>query len=342
VIATLRRLAARRVLAMPILPSSLLALLLAPSVTVEPPVESLPAVTPVASSGVTGELLMHAEVPSSVPQVRPRNVVVWLPPGYSDPAAVSTRHPVLYMHDGQNCFDPSTAFLGREWRADEVADRLVREGRIEPPIIVGIWNTPDRVADYTIDEDLEKDRSDRKPQGRGGRGDAYLRWIVEELKPAIDRRYRTRPDRASTAMMGSSLGGLISLAAAERHPEVFGRIAAVSPSLWWNEGSVIERWRRSTPPVDRLWICMGDQERKGLDESLRRLESAIREGGSPTAERLHAEVVAGGTHDEPSWSARLDRILIHLFPAPLPPEGSSSPPNARPGGATGETSSPAR
>lgn len=323
---------------MPIPSSLLLALLAAPPATTAPPVEPKRSGTPVAAAGVTGELRMHAEVPSSVPQVRPRNVVVWLPPGYSDPSQDSTRHPVLYMHDGQNCFDPSTAFLGREWRADEVADRLVREGRIEPVIIVGIWNTPDRVADYTIDEDLEEDRTDRKPQGRGGRGDAYLRWIVEELKPAIDRGYRTRPDRGSTAMMGSSLGGLISLAAAERHPEVFGRIAAVSPSLWWNEGSVIERWRRGAPPVDRLWICMGDQERKGLDESLRRLEAAIREGGSPTAERLHAEVVAGGTHDEPSWSARLDRILVHLFPAPAAPED----PSPMPSETTGNASSPPR
>jgi predicted alpha/beta superfamily hydrolase len=201
-----------------------------------------------------------------------------------------------------------------------VADRLVREGRIPPVIIVGIWNTPDRVADYTPDQDPEEKRGDRKPQGRGGNGAAYLKWVAEELKPMIDRAYRTRPDRASTAMMGSSLGGIISLAAAEERPATFGRIAAVSPSLWWNGGSVIERWRARTPQPDRLWMCMGDRERAGLDDALRRFEQAIRGGPQGLGDRLHAEVVPGGTHDEPSWSARLDRILVFLL-AERPPNG---------------------
>ncbi|MGA1266587.1 MAG: alpha/beta hydrolase-fold protein, partial [Phycisphaerales bacterium] len=102
--------------------------------------------------GVTGTVRLHEQVHSSLSAVPPRNVVVWLPPGYSDPANAERRYPVLYMHDGQNVLDPSTAFLGREWRVDEVAERLVREGRIPPLIIVGIWNTPGRLADYTPDQ----------------------------------------------------------------------------------------------------------------------------------------------------------------------------------------------
>jgi predicted alpha/beta superfamily hydrolase len=169
------------------------------------------------------------------------------------------------------------------------------------------------VADYTPDQDPDEHRGDRKPQGRGGNGKAYLAWIATELKPMIDRAYRTRPERTSTAMMGSSLGGIISLAAAEERPETFGRIAAVSPSLWWNGGSVIDRWSARPPAPDRLWICMGDRERAGLDAELRRFEQAIRAADPGLAERMHAEVVAGGTHDEPSWSARLDRILEYLL-----------------------------
>jgi predicted alpha/beta superfamily hydrolase len=230
------------------------------------------------------------------------------------------------MHDGQNAFDPATAFLGREWHADEVATEMIRRGWAPPMIIVGIWNTPDRVADYTPDEDPEVARGDSKPQGRGGKGERYLRWIVEELKPFIDSHYRTIPGRETTAIMGSSLGGIISLAAAERNPEVFGCVAAVSPSLWWNGGSVIERWKSRTPDLCRLWVDMGDRERAGLTDALKRFEAAAQ----PTCRsRLHAEIVPGGRHDEPSWSARLGRILMFLFaesdwqrvqpPEPVPP-----------------------
>ena len=275
---------------------------------------ALPGKAVDARSGVTGTVRLHEQVDSSLSSIAPRNVVVWLPPGYSDPANADRRYPVLYMHDGQNGFDPSTAFLGREWHADEVADRLVREGRLPPLIIVGIWNTPERVAEYTPDQDMEPDRGDSKPQGLGGRGLAYLEWIVRDLKPMIDVQYRTRTGPSDTAMMGSSLGGIISLAAAEHHAATFGRVAAVSPSLWWNHGSVIDRWRERPPAIDRLWICMGDRERKGMDERLRRFESAIRPAYGP---RLHAEVVPGGTHDEPSWSARLDRVLMFLMVDPL-------------------------
>ena len=263
--------------------------------------------------GITGDVRTHPDVPSATAGIRARTVAVWLPPGYEDASNAARRYPVLYMHDGQNVFDPTTAFMGREWHADEVADRLVRDGRIPPIIIVGIWNTPDRVADYTPDQDPDEKRGDHKPQGRGGNGAAYLRWITDELKPMIDRTYRTRPGRADTAIMGSSLGGIISLAAAEQHPATFGRVAAVSPSLWWNTGSVIERWRARCPQPDRLWMCMGDRERAGLDDALRRFEQSIRPGPTGLGDRLHAEVVPGGTHDEPSWSARLDRILVFLF-----------------------------
>jgi predicted alpha/beta superfamily hydrolase len=272
----------------------------------------------------------------------PRHVSVWLPPGYALPENASRRYPVLYMHDGQNAFDPATAFLGREWHADEVATEAIRRGAMPPVIIVGIWNTPERVSDYTPDQDLEEKRGDNKPQGRGGKGERYLRWIVEELKPFIDSNYRTQPGRETTAIMGSSLGGIISLAAAERNPEVFGCVAAVSPSLWWNKGSVIERWQKRTPDVCRLWVDMGDRERAGLTDALKRFEAAAQ----PTCRsRLHAEIVPGGRHDEPSWSARLGRILMYLFaesdwqrvqpPEPVPPPQEAPKAEPPPPDATG-------
>ena len=293
--------------------------------------------------GVTGVVRVHRAMAPATPNgLLPRDVFVWLPRGYDNMMKADQRYPVLYMHDGQNCFDPSTAFLGREWHADEVADTLLMRGEMPPVIIVAISNTPERVADYTPDTDPQATRGDNKPQGPGvacgsvsgpgGEGARYLDWIAKELKPFIDANYRTRRGPESTGMLGSSLGGIISLAAAERHPEVFGCVAAVSPSLWWNSGSVIERWKTKPPEIRRLWIDMGDQERAGLTDELRRFEKAVQSAYGP---RMHAEVVPGGRHDEPSWSARLGRILTFLFaekdwqrvapPEPVPPAQEPKP-----------------
>ena len=199
---------------------------------------------------------------------------------------------------------------------DDVAERM----------LASLDANPERVADYTLDIDPQVQRTDGKPQGQGGQGARYLDWIAKELKPFIDSHYRTRRGAETTAIMGSSLGGIISLAAAERYPDVFGCVAAVSPSLWWNGGSVIERWKSKPPAIHRLWIDMGDQERAGLCDELRRLEKAVQPAYGRS---LHAEVIPGGRHDEPSWSTRLPRILKFLVadrnwqlvdpPEPVPP-----------------------
>ncbi|MCE9619242.1 MAG: hypothetical protein K8R92_04970 [Planctomycetes bacterium] len=295
-----------------------------------PLLESPPDQPTAVPPGVTGQTRMHAALQSATSKdLLPRNVIVWLPPGYGDAANADRRYPVLYMHDGQNVFDPTTAFMGREWHADEVATELIRTKAIPPIIIVGVWNTADRIADYTLDVDIGGKALEGKPTPRGGAGERYLKWVAGELKPFIDSKYRTKPGRESTAIMGSSLGGLISLAAAEKHADTFGRVAAVSPSLWWNKGEVIERWKKKTPAIDRLWIDMGDKEQAGLCDDLRRFEQGVR---APFGDRLHVEVIPGGTHDEPSWAARLDRILKFLFAEEkwqiVPPPAAPSPQSA--------------
>ena len=295
--------------------------------------------------GVTGIVRVHrAMAPATANGLLPRDVFVWLPRGYDSVMKADQRYPVLYMHDGQNCFDPATAFLGREWRADEVADELLMRGQLPPIIIVAISNTPERVADYTPDIDPQENRTDHKPQGKGGEGARYVDWIANDLKPFIDAHYRTLRGPESTGILGSSLGGIISLAAAERHPEVFGCVAAVSPSLWWNGGSVIDRWKAKPPAIRRLWIDMGDKERAGLVAELRRFEAAVQPAYGP---RMHAEVIPGGRHDEPSWSARLGRILTFLFaekdwqrvappePVPAAEAPKQAPQAAQPGQAAG-------
>ncbi len=292
--------------------------------------------------GVTGTVRVHRGMAPATPNgLQPRDVFVLLPRGYDQVLKADQRYPVLYMHDGQNLFDPSTAFLGREWHVDETVDQLVARGWMPPVIVVGICNTPERVGDYTPDADPQESRGDGKPQGKGGQGARYVDWLANELKPFIDAHYRTQRGPEATAVMGSSLGGIISLAAAERHPASFGRVAAVSPSLWWNGGSVIERWKARPPALQRLWIDMGDQERAGLCDELRRFEKAVQPAYGPS---MHAEVIPGGRHDEPSWSARLPRILKFLFaerdwqrvdppepvPAPSPPASPPAPANASP------------
>jgi enterochelin esterase-like enzyme len=171
-----------------------------------------------------------------------RDVLVWLPPGYDHPTDVSRpfdggpaagRYPVLYMHDGQNLFEPETAYnKGEHWRVGETAARLIAQGRIEPLIVVGIYNTGEmRIEEYTPTED--------KKLG-GGHADDYGRMIIEELKPLIDRTYRTRQDRDSTGIAGSSLGGLVSLHLGFTHPAVFGKVAALSPSVWWGRKAILK------------------------------------------------------------------------------------------------------
>lgn len=236
-----------------------------------------------------------------------RDVLVWLPPGYD--TGESRRHPVLYMHDGQNLFDPETAFRkGEHWRMGETAAELIEAGGIEPPIIVGICNTGEaRVDEYTPTGD--------RTLG-GGLADDYGRMIIEELKPLIDRTYRTKPDAAHTGIGGSSLGGLVSLHLGFTHPAVFTKIAALSPSVWWGRKAILRTIReaRSKPKI-RLWVDMGTAEgRKGLDDA-RLLKAALVGLGFTPDVDLHYAEYEGATHSEQAWSKRVGPMLEWLFPA---------------------------
>ena len=234
-----------------------------------------------------------------------RDVLVWLPPGYDQSAA---RYPVLYMHDGQNLFDPDTAFNNESWRVGETATALIAAGRIEPPIIVGIYNTGEaRIDEYTPTDD--------KKLG-GGHADDYGRMIIEELKPLIDRVYLTRPDADHTGIAGSSLGGLVSLHLGFTHPAVFTRIAALSPSVWWGRKAILKTIRESrSKPQLRLWVDMGTAEgRRGLDDA-RLLKAALVGLGFADGVDLHYAEYEGATHCEQAWSERIGPVLEWLFPA---------------------------
>lgn len=259
--------------------------------------------------GITGDLRVHRKVPSQY-VTHARDVAVWLPPGYN--ADKKVRYPVLYCHDGNNMFDPATGFMGREWHMDEIADALITRGRITPLIVVGVYNTPARVDEYTWRQD------DDEGQPMGGDGPAYARFLIEELKPMIDRVYRTSPDAADTATIGSSLGALAAGYLAIEHPKTFGRAAMVSPSIWWAERAMLKDVHKIAPGL-RLWICMGFQEGEpghppvGIANA-RALRHELEQRGYVVGHDLGYFEDPQGGHDEMAWSHRLPSILEFLFP----------------------------
>lgn len=238
----------------------------------------------------------------------PRDVIVYLPPQYDwQPEA---RFPVLYMQDGQNLFDGATSFVpGQEWQVDETAETLIRNGEIEPVIIVGIYNTGDhRIDEYTPTRDAFS---------RGGKAHLYARLLIEELKPMIDGSYRTRPGARDTGLGGSSLGGLVTLAIGLTHPEVFGKLAVHSPSIWWDRRVILDVVRDiKQKPNQRIWLDVGTQEGTRTHLDARRLRDALRKKRWRIGEDLAYMEAEGAGHNEAAWAHRVGPMLRWLFPPP--------------------------
>ncbi len=235
-----------------------------------------------------------------------RDVHVWLPPDYeADPAR---RFPVLYLHDGQNVFDASTAFAGVEWGVDESAERLVHERRIEPPIIVAIDHAGARRADeFAPTPDAHRQA--------GGHADRYGRFLVEELKPSVDATFRTHPDAAHTAVGGSSLGGLVTLFLGLEHPDVFGTLAVLSPSLWWDRRALLARVQALPSRLPwRIWLDAGTAEGRDTLRNVRALRAVLRRKGWRPGEDLHYLEVPHAPHSEAAWAARVPDLLAFVFP----------------------------
>jgi predicted alpha/beta superfamily hydrolase len=219
------------------------------------------------------------------------------------------------MHDGQNLFDPATAFAGVDWGLSTTAEQLIASRAIQPLIIVGIYNTgAARMAEYTPVKDA---------QGRGGKARAYGKLIVEELKPFIDAEYRTMPDASNTGLGGSSLGGLVSLYLGLRHPEIFGKLIVMSPSLWWANRAIfkeVTKLRRATG--QKIWLDIGTREEKDWKttvENARALRDSLAAKGWALEKDLAFLEVEGAGHNEQAWGARIGQALSFLFPPPLRP-----------------------
>lgn len=226
-----------------------------------------------------------------------RDIIVWLPPSYEKSQQV--RYPVLYMHDGQNVFDPATSFLGYDWQADEMADSLIKQNSMNEIIIVGIYNTPDRAPEYS---DTDQGRS-------------YARFVVNILKPFIDSTYRTKPEREHTAVMGSSMGGLISFLFGWWYPDVFSQAGCVSTAFVREvEGNLFEEVKTYDGPKKkvRFYFDVGELEPPLVDGYYRMIE-LLKEKGYQKGEDLEYYFDQGAVHNEQAWANRLWRPLLFMF-----------------------------
>lgn len=227
-------------------------------------------------------------------------VHVFLPPDYEKS---ETRYPVLYMHDGQNLYDPTRAYLGQTWNAEITLNQLIQKKQMLPVIVVAIDNTRNRMNDYTFDVD--------PGVGQGGEADRYLQRLIFDLKPYVDRQLRTLPERKFTGIMGSSLGGLVSLYAGVRYAETFGLVGALSPSIWWNQKSIIGVTKASADMPQKLYIDSGniEGERPADVQELARIVSNRFSAGN-----LRVMIGEGDNHSEKAWAKRFPYALVHLFP----------------------------
>lgn len=236
-----------------------------------------------------------------------RDLIVYLPPEYHQQPH---RHfPVLYLHDGQNLFDGATAFIpGMDWHVGQTADDLIYGGAVEPLVIVGIYNAgKQRIREYT---------PTRIPKLGGGRADRYERFLLEEVKPFLVSRYRLCEGPENTGIGGSSLGGLVSLYLGLRQPATFGKIAALSPSVWWNERIIMSFAQSAVvEPIPRIWLDIGTREGPRILDDVEKFRDILIEKGWRLEDTLHYERVHGAEHNEAAWARRVGPFLQFLFPA---------------------------
>ncbi|MCX6553270.1 MAG: alpha/beta hydrolase-fold protein [Acidobacteria bacterium] len=256
-----------------------------------------------ASGQIVGNIRVLSDVVS--PQLgNSRDVHVYLPPSYQH----SGRHyPVIYMHDGQNLFDATTSFAG-EWHVDETFERISREG-VEA-IVVAIPNMgPARIDEYSPFHD---------PRRGGGRGDAYLDFLVDTLKPLVDARFRTRHERTQTGIAGSSLGGLASLYGFFRPPATFGFAGVMSPALWFGNRAIFDVVAAQSKWTGKIYLDIGTGEGRVQVRNTRLMARFLRRTAArPRLNIMYVED-RGAAHHESAWSSRFERAVRFLLPRTPP------------------------
>ena len=248
------------------------------------------------SEEIIGEIEYHHEF-YSIHLKNERDIIVWLPPSYflSD-----KKYPVLYMHDGQNLFDPNTSFIGSDWKVDEVVNGLIKERMIEEIIVVGIYNTKDRLKEYNYFHPL---------------GKKYAAFIIKELKPFIEENYRTSIKTSDSAIMGSSMGGLISFQLFWNFPDVFGRAACMSNSFWVDDKEIFNMVKVKSNKLNsknKLYIDCGSEEKELIGDFQRMLKTLNKMKIKNTIS-FGSYIDEGSKHTENDWANRLFIPLRFLF-----------------------------
>src|SRR5438552_5798175 len=262
-----------------------------------------------AKHTLTGNIRRHRAFPSRILGNR-RDVLVYLPPNYRRFSRQS--YPVLYLHDGQNVFDAATAFAGVEWGVDETVERLIRKKLIEPLIVVAIANTgDDRIHEYAPTRGVIDAKAKRKRRSRG-LARQYGEFLIEELKPYIDKRYRTKREAEFTGLGGSSLGGLATLAIGILFPHAFTRLMVMSPSIWWDDFAIYRLVDSidKKPPL-KIWLDTGTAE-PGWEQARELLKRLVEKGWKPPKDLQYMEAQSGD-HSEAAWAARVEPALRFLF-----------------------------
>jgi len=275
-------------------------------------------------NSLNGSIVHYESFPSGLVQARP--VDVWLPEGHD--ASSNDRYPVVYMHDGQTMFDSANSpYAGTDWlwNVDKTMARLIQEERIRPSIVVSVWNLPrqQRRAEYMpqkpITDDAERLMIARESDlpGEEITSDNYLKFLVEELKPFIDKTYRTRSDKENTFIMGSSMGGMISAYAIAEYPDVFGGAACLSTH--WNrggDGAVIDWYKRHWPEAGshRVYFDYGTETLDAdYEPHQQQMDAIMRARGYRDGEDWITRKFEGADHSPRAWRERLHIPLTFLL-----------------------------
>lgn len=253
-----------------------------------------------------GKLEIPKYLGSPIKEFPGRMIRVWLPPGYE---GGKERYPVVYCHDGQNIFDPGGPF--GSWSADKIAEEEMRSGRVRPAILVGIDNTPDRVREYLPPADVVP--AGRPAEGEEGRADLYSRYLLEVVKPYVDRTYRTLPAKEDTLVLGSSMGGVVSHYLLEKHGDVFGAAGVFSPAYWACPRFYAQSLKKPKPD-GRTYLDMGTREGRSYWPDVIRIYQHWVKSGAVIWGDLWFQPGIRAEHSERAWRERLPAALRFLLP----------------------------
>lgn len=224
-----------------------------------------------------------------------KKIYVYLPLNYE---TSNKKYPVIYMHDAQNLFDIKTSYVG-EWNVDETLDSLKAN-----VIIIGIEHGNNKRIDELTPYKNEK--------YGGGKADLYLDFIVSNLKPYIDKTYRTKSNKSNTAIMGSSLGGLVSFYAGLKYPKVFGKVGCFSPSFWFSD-EIYKLTENKKKINTKIYFMCGDSENETMVDEMIKMEDIIRNKRCDCLHLSHMSVVKDGKHNEKLWAKEFAKAYLWLF-----------------------------